>query len=482
MGALLLWGLSLGLNVAGADVPASLHPDEARLVRVATGAPHDWSDPALLSHVARGIGALTLPGDAARIAGVGSTLSAFLGALAVFLVWLLAREELPPGAALFAAASVAASPLLVLPAHAFAPDAASLALGLASIFSLLRLAQRGTLGWALAAGASIGLALSVHYGGALLVLCGASTLAIAPPLDRPRLRVRLTQAAGLAALLFVMTNAALFTSLDSLIAGPLFQVQRLFRGDHLFVPPWAHGFTYHLRNTLWPGVTLPLLTTAIVGLGAAALRKRRLGLAARLLLLYAGLAWLIAELSPLKPSPAGLRYVLPVLAAIGLGAGLAAEALGTVVRARWAQVALLLAVLAFPIAESAGLLRARSNETRLQADAWLTTHAGRALRGRHASAAPLDVGSIASVDLDAARRSGVTHAATSSFVYATFVRGSRLAGQTPYVYDRHERYQELFEYPYEEFRPDGPSLGWNNPTIRILDIREPRPPGRPRAE
>ena len=86
---------------------------------------------------------------------------------------------------------------------------------------------------------------------------------------------------------------------------------------------------------------------------------------------------------------------------------------------------------------------------------------------------------LATQRLDSARRAGVTHVVASSFVYDTFARGSRLANQKPYVYQRHERYQELFEYPYQEFAPTHAALGWSNPTIRIIDIRKAPPPGRP---
>ena len=38
------------------------------------------------------------------------------------------------------------------------------------------------------------------------------------------------------------------------------------------------------------------------------------------------------------------------------------------------------------------------------------------------------------------------------------------------VYERHEKYEELFAYPTVEIKPAYHSFAFSNPTIRIVDI------------
>ena len=68
-------------------------------------------------------------------------------------------------------------------------------------------------------------------------------------------------------------------------------------------------------------------------------------------------------------------------------------------------------------------------------------------------------------------RLGVNYVLASSFMYDGFFLGSRLPGQDPEVYRIHERYVELFKRPYVEIRPAYRSFGFNDPVIRIIDIR-----------
>lgn len=479
--ALLLAAASFAWSTTGVTLPA-FHPDETRLVReVATGAV-DPRHPMLLAHLTRGAAASASAVSAAKIAAAGRLVCAAFGALALVACWRALRAALRPGAALVGAAVVAATPLFVLDTRTLAPDAPSLALGMVAILSLARLVERPTPGRSIALGTALGLAASVHYGGVLLVLvCLSTPLVVSVGNPRALLR-RLASATGVAALVFALVNVRLVVRPAELLAGWSTELGRLVGGDHLFVSVFASAGVFHLRSSLVPGVTIPVLVAGLIGLGLAVRSREKLSTTGRIVVLYGGLALAIAELSPLKPLPGAARWVLPTLPAIGLGCGFALQALDDVFRPRaprWIPAAAALVVLAVPLWASVRLARGLEHDPRMRADAWLATRGGRVLRGPLSSARPADVPSIATVDLDAARRAGVTYVATSSFVYDTFARGSRLAGQADYVYERHARYQELFEYPFEEFVPDAPSFGWSQPTIRILDIRTPRPPGRP---
>lgn len=479
--ALVLGAASFAWSTTDLALPA-FHPDETRLAREVATSAADPRYPTLLAHLARGAAAAAGARSPAEIVASGRVVSAAFGALALVACWRALRAALRPRAAVLGAAVVGASPLFVLDARTFAPDTASLALGLVAILSLARLVERPTGGRSLVLGTAIGLAVSVHYGGLLLVLvCLATPLVASVGNARAFLR-RLAPAIAVAALVFAVVNAPLVVRPAELLSGWSAELRSLVAGDHLFVSVVASAGVFHLRSSLLPGVTTPVLVVAAIGVGVALRSRKTLSATGRLVVLYGGLALVIAELSPLKPLPGAARYVLPTLPAVGLGCGFALQALEDVFRSRaprWLPAVAALVLLAAPLWASARLSRGLEQDTRTRADAWLAAHGGRVLRGPLSSARPADVPSIATVDLDAARRAGVTHVATSSFVYGTFARGSRLAGQADYVYERHARYQELFEYPFEEFAPGAPSLGWSQPTIRVLDIRTPRPPGRP---
>ncbi|MDG2305872.1 MAG: glycosyltransferase family 39 protein [Candidatus Binatia bacterium] len=451
-------------------------------MRIVAGGASDWSDPALLEHLGRAAAALSRAEDPSRIASVGRLLSALLGSFSVLLLWRLLREAVPSKYALFGATVAAVSPLAVIPAHYFAPDVLVLLFGLTAVCCLVRVLEREETAWRIALGVIIGLAVSSHYGGVLLVLLCAATPLVATVPDRRAYMKKMGPVAGIAVLVFAALNASLFLDPQQLLTGPWIQLRRLAGGDHLHVGATANGAIFHLGRNLLPGLTAPVLLIAAAGFVIAMRRRADLPNAARVSFLYGALAYAVAELSPLKPLPGSLRYVLPVLPAVAMGTALAFQALEDRVRPGafgWLPAAVMVTVLAFPALRSLHIVEGLSDDSRTRADAWIAANAGRTLREPYSSAAPADFATLTSVDLDAARRGGVTHVATSSFVYDTFARGSRLATQNDYVYQRHERYQELFEYPYEEFAPDGPTLGWSNPTVRVLDIREPRPPGRP---
>lgn len=472
----------LALDLAGGGFPATFHPAELRLARIVAGGTSDWSDPALATHLGRAAAALLEINGTDAITRTGRGLAALFGALSVLLLWRLLRDALRPRAALFGAALAAVSPLLVSHAHYFTPDTLALFLALAALLCLTRVLEGGKAPLAAVLGLAVGLACSALYGGLLLVLTCLTVPAVERRARSQDYQRSLAQAGLVAAAVFVALDYPLFLDPGQILAGPWHELRRFALGDHLFVPGHAHGFTFHLRESLAPGFTWPVIAATVAGIGAAVARRRNLPTTARIVFLYGALAYLLAEISPRKPHPGFVRYMLPVIPAVALACGLALEALEERLAAtplRWVAPAVLALLLALPALRSFELIARLGDDTRLRADAWTAENAGRVLREPHSSAHPHDFASLAAVDLDAARRSGVTHVTTSSFTYDTFARGSRLAGQHDYVYERHERYQELFGYPYEEFAPKGPTLGWSNPTVRVLDIREPQPPGRP---
>ena len=83
----------------------------------------------------------------------------------------------------------------------------------------------------------------------------------------------------------------------------------------------------------------------------------------------------------------------------------------------------------------------------------------------------------ATIDLAEARQRGVDYLVASSFMYERYFLGSQFKGQDAEIYQVHQQYVELFKHPYVEIRPSYKSFGFNNPVIRIVDIRPPQKAG-----
>ena len=110
---------------------------------------------------------------------------------------------------------------------------------------------------------------------------------------------------------FAAFNPALVTNFNELVRGWGWeQKHAMFGHGDLVISPWTYGWTFHLTRSLYPGVGLPLLLMALLGLALSFwVRERgvRLGV-------FTVVAWyLLHESSPLKPPPNFDRYMDPIL-------------------------------------------------------------------------------------------------------------------------------------------------------------------------
>ena len=328
----------------------------------------------------------------------------------------------------------------------------------------------------------MGLAIATSYAAAALIPIFLLGPRLTGHRRQPGAPANMLWCVGIAFITFLLINPGILLHPITGATQLWGQIERGFTGHHLYVSAPSQGFSFYLVKGLAPALTVPVLGASLVGLCVAGLRWSRIPASGRLTLLYGLFFYTVIELSPRKPEPESLSYVLATLPALGLGTGFAIDALSRRLERpsrQWLPLTVMGFLLAFPALRSMSTITGLNDDTRQRADRWVEENPGRVLRELHSSARPRDVVSLTQVDLDSARRAGVTHVVASSFVYDTFARGSRLANQKAYVYQRHERYQELFEYPYQEFEPTHAALGWSNPTIRIIDIRKAPPPGRP---
>ena len=336
--ALRLVGVRYGLPLS------VLNPDESSIVPRAWRMGHGHLDPgwydypsllmALLAPVQAFFGAPAL--GAARLVAVA------LGVGGVGATWWLGRRAYGTGAAIVGAAAVAVATTHV----AYSRMAVTDVLLTLAITCVLVLAVEGRLEWA---GLAVGLAASAKYPGAI-----AAVPVIVAGWGRWR---ALGRAAALAVAGFALTSPFVLVHAGAAWAD-IARVQRLARAGWLGfendpITPVAYV------DRLWEAVG-PFLLVAAVGLVAALVRRTRTDL---VLLSFAVAYWLT-----LMPQQAHFdRYILPLVPVLAVLAG------SVRVAVPFALVALVLP-LAWSISAARELTR---TDTRLRADAWVTTHVPR---------------------------------------------------------------------------------------------------------
>jgi hypothetical protein len=298
------------------------------------------------------LGAATSVAPTAEIL-LARSVSVAAAVITVLLTYSIARRAYGLRAGLLAATALAVAPLAVREAHFATTDAVAAAFVAAAIWAGQRAETRR---WFALAGVLAGLAAASKYtGGAALVYVLARALTGA---DR-RASVLASVAACAAAFAVVMAPAGhLRDYWDGL--GFLLGRSREFAS----MPP---GWAYHATRSLPFGLGLGAFVLALVGIAAAAWRRRRDDLCL--------LAFLVAAGLPLALShEVFFRYVLPLLPALCVLAGGALA----LVPGRGRQVALAIGLLLLlPSAYNSfrGDWVLGMTDTRQQAAEWLDANA-----------------------------------------------------------------------------------------------------------
>lgn len=478
--------LSLALNCWHIGFPLGYHIDEPVKVGFIQTGTQDFKHPILLLQLGRaaaGVFGLTEDQD---VAVAGRVIQAVAGTLTVLTVFLLARRSMKDGTALAVAASVAVAPILVMHAHYLKEDMQLGLWSMVSLLSLVRYAERP--GWSRIVwlGVALGLAFSSHYKSILLV----PLVAVTPFLGilnassdnglRPsplRFLRDMAVAGAVAAVVFLVVNFPLLQAAQVFFEGSGFELQHALEGEdarYRFTEFW---FTFHLRYSLASGLGWPALLGSLAGAITLPFVWRRLSFADRLVMAHVVLFYVVQEASPLKAA----RYMVPVAPALlYLGwRGLALIAGAVPVTRAVAYAAIGLVLIGSPLYRSVRLVSSIGNDTRERAAAWLREHPGKAVIEQYAGLAPTTWSAV-DEDIQAARRRRVDFIVTSQLLYGRYLAGALLPDQDPDVYKKAAAYQALFAYPYIEIPPPYESYEFNNPLIRIVDIRKaPWPPESP---
>lgn len=465
--------LSASLYLWNINFPYGYHYDELKKVPFVVTNTQDFRHPLLLLQVARAVNGFLHLDRPEHIVLLGRMLTATYALLLVVFFYMLVRRLLPFPYDILATLALATSPILVVHAHYFKEDVLLTWLCLLWLLVLFRfIEQPGRLNGVLL-GIATGLAVSAHYKALLLLVLSAALLGIVRGL-RPGFHRRLLLAAPVALVTFLIINYPLIPQFGQFQQGLMGSFEEVTDGHSLRIYPIPHWFSFHLINSLVPGMT-GVATLVALGSLAYFIIRRRLSWQEKILVLYLLLFHAVIELSPSKPPPGFIRYVLPEVPILiyfafkGLRALDHASFRGATVIAR----ALVVVAVIVPLQSAVRLDYHLNRDTRERVRAYIAEQAQPTIFERYA-AAEMDVISATEVDLEAARQRGVAFLVASSFQYERYLYGSTLTNQDPDVYRLSCAYQKLFSYPYVEFTPAYRSFAFSNPTIRAIDIRAPQ--------
>lgn len=476
--ALALLGGSAGLwwlYTSHGAFSAGFHLDEPKKLQFALSQEQDFHHPILMIQVMRLVRELFAVTTIDRMLVVGRSLSAVYTLLGVILAALVYRRLLRPGWALSAAAALGVTPLLAVHAHYIKEDAIFLAAVMFSMWALLRFLEApGERGRVALLGLAMGLCLAAQY---------KAVLFLALVWALPRLGVAhgsaeyfrgLRRATAMATGIFLAVCYPLLLEASTFQGGVAAQVAHVMSGHYVKVYAIPELFAYHLRHSLVPGLTPPLLALGLGGALMAIVSWRELDNAWRVAVLYLAVFYLTAELSPSKPPPDFMRYMMP---AAPIVVGLAFKVLQTASASmgRWAAV-MASVIVGIALVDSVQLVRRLDRDTRHTAEAFIRSLEAaepgtRVLVESYASVAGTRLGHQSITSADAMRAEGYSHLALSSFASDRYLEGARMSYQRAEVYQRAETMRGLLALPRYEIRPELRSFAFSSPTIWIIDLR-----------
>ncbi len=466
--------LSLGLNLWNNGFPLGYHRDEPKKVRFILQGEQDFHHPLLMLQEARVANrVLGLEGKQAVVV-LGRSLSALNATLAVLVLFLLARRRLRSPYALWTALAAAVSPILVVHAHYLKEDVLLTLFCVLTLFALFRYLERPAWRSAMLLGLCAGLGVASHFKASLLfpVMAAAPLLGRFP--ERRRIYLGLLAAGAVSAAVFLLVNYPILLDLrrSGILAGLTHDLNLLGEGKDVRIDPIPQFFAFHLRQSLVPGMTLAAAAIGLAGAAAALVRWRTIEAPERILLVYLAVFYASIEITPFKPYPDFMRYVMPlvpVLAYFGVRLIESLRRAAPTSAGRLASAVLMALLIVPPLQAALRLDYHLVRDTRAEAQRRAPALGGTVLFGNYASIDGRR--KLAEDSLDSLRAQGVTHLAVSSFDYDRYLFAAKLANQGASTYRRAGAYEAMFRLPTIEIRPAYRSFGFSNPVIRIVDIR-----------
>ena len=464
--------LSIFLNIYNNHFPLGYNRDELLKADFIQKSHQDFHHPMMLLSSIRTANLFFKFSDPQSLIVLGRTVVGVVGGLIALLSFLLARRFMKPSDALSVALSVAISPIFVAHAH-YVKEDLHLTLGcLLSLMMLFRLIEKP--GWKnmLWLGLSSGLAFSSHYKSFLLVSIYFMAALWVPKGSKINYGRRLAGSLVIALLTFICINYPVLKNPQDILEGMRFEAAHAMEGhsDMIHIPALPYFFTFHLTHSLLPGMTLLPLLLSLIGVLFCLKHWRNTLWQEKIMILYVFIFYFTVEISPLKPMPDFMRYVIPIVPILLYFSikMLSQISFKNPMLSKGKFILLILSI-AIPFSASTQLAYYMNKDTRETAKRWIEANGGKALYETYASE-NRDTRCVARLDIPAEQKNGTRFLVSSSFQYDRYYLGSRLKNLEKKVYLIHQSYTDLFKWPYIEIKPQFKPFAYSNPVIRIVDI------------
>ena len=464
--------LFAGVLLNAIDFPLGTQPDEISKVNAILSGDNNFAHPMLMLEVVRAANWLAGLTDPQAVLELGRACGVLAGGLAVLASFVLARQVLPGAAALAAAIAVAVVPLVTVHVRLLKEDIFALPFVLLALAALLATLKTPTVSHAVMLGVAAGLAASSKYVAGIVLPFALVVLVLSGA--NPRLRSRFFRLDDVIVLVAVAIFALI--QLPALAAPARFETALLFNVHHaelghdVRLPVTLTYGLFHLRDSLAPGLGLPLLILGLLGLAAPFLapseRRRPLTVIAA----FAVLWYAVHEISPLKPFPGFARYMLPLaplLIILGTCTIYEIARRGFGSAASYVAAALVLAAAAPALYASLRINGPLAEDPRSVVPDVVLRSDPKAAFDFYSHFAP--VGGPASKQIWPTAATASTFV-TSSLNYDRYVRFGLTEGQIERTHSRAVYYDGLFKLPYLEAENGRPAFAFFNPTLRIVAL------------
>ena len=475
VGVVILGGIlfgSLGLNLYNNDFPLGYHADESKKVSFIKKGTYDFNHPLLMLQAVRLANIFFDFSNKQAVVELGRDIMAVFGVLIVLVSYHLVCQ-INRKYALITSLAVAVSPIMVIHAHYLKEDIIVTFFILLSLLLFIKYIEKPSMSSVFYLGLVAGAALSSKYTSVLLFV-----LFLIMPIFISRLRrlpyfVNMFFCAVIAAGVFLIVNYPMFLDFSEFIKGFNFEWRHVVTGHTLKFYPHHFFFGFHLLYSIVPGVTMIVALFAGFGVIERLMAWKAVEWKGRILVVYMLLFYFVHEVSPTKPPPGFMRYMLPIVPVLIYFSLTSVERVSRFVfnkRSSSAFIMFSLLMLSIPFYETLRLDYYLNKDTRGMVEELNKHESGKVLFGGHTGDWSGKVGFYNYEEIGAMQREGVTKIVVSSFEYDRYLLGGTLNRQDSKVYRISRKYAELFQYPYGEIKPGYKSFAFSNPTIRIVDI------------
>jgi hypothetical protein len=302
----------------------------------------------------------------------GRLVSALAGVISIYLLYGIGTRLYNRRVGLGAAFLLAIFPLHVTCSRYLKEDALLTCIFLATVLLALKAVQEQRRSLILLCGFCAGVACSTKYTG---LLCVAVVCSI-PWLKSRRLLPDISYLKWTVAALLIVPLAFVLITPYALLDYPKFikdfgsEKYHAIRGHTITIDAWSQFWTYHVWNSILPGMTPLAALVSFAGLGVLIWRRRveDLYVIALFLLFYLPAEWVKS-----KPAPQPERYILPCLPFLAIAG---AEFVRVLANLRFALLAPVFAcALALPpLVRTVHLASEINDDTRDRMTRWMIDH------------------------------------------------------------------------------------------------------------